>query len=408
MHPKDISIIDYTYHLPEDKIAKFPVHPRDSSKLLIYNKEIINQDFYYNLPNYIPENSLVIFNNTKVVEARILFKKSENSFIEVFCLEPDERYTDITSAMLQTKKVYWKCLVGGAKKWKEEWLVKQLTIKSGTIEFRVRISEKKTDYFILEFCWNDETLSFAELLYLFGVTPLPPYIKREVEVKDASTYQTIYAKYNGSVAAPTAGLHFTNNLLQNLQHKNIKTNYVTLHVGAGTFKPVKAAVMNDHEMHAEFFEVSRSFINDLLNNKYKAVITVGTTSLRTIESIYWMGVKLLVNNNNFQFDQIAVKQWDAYDLPQNITVDEALKALLFWMDSNKMQNLIAKTQIIISPGYKLKIANGLITNFHQPQSTLLLLVAAIAGENWKKIYDFALENNFRFLSYGDGCLIWKC
>jgi S-adenosylmethionine:tRNA ribosyltransferase-isomerase len=407
MHPQNISIHDFSYELPEDKIAKFPVHPRDSSKLLIYNNNSINQDFYYHLANYIPEDSLVIFNNTKVVEARILFEKSENSVIEIFCLEPDEQYSDITSAMLQTTKVFWKCLVGGAKKWKDEWLIKQLATQFGDVEFKVRIKEKISDYFILEFCWSNDTLSFSEVLHFAGIIPLPPYIKRKVEEKDTTTYQTIYAKFNGSVAAPTAGLHFTDNLFKKLLFKNIKTSYVTLHVGAGTFKPVKAAIMHEHEMHAEFIEVSRSFINELLNNKFNAIIAVGTTSLRTMESLYWMGVKLLISDSNFTFEPVAIKQWDAYELPQDFEPKEALEALLFWMDKHKMQSIITKTQIIISPGYSLKIADALVTNFHQPQSTLLLLVAAIAGENWKKLYDVALENNFRFLSYGDGCLIWK-
>ncbi|MCZ2222188.1 MAG: S-adenosylmethionine:tRNA ribosyltransferase-isomerase [Chitinophagales bacterium] len=407
MHPKNLSILDFNYQLSEDKIAKYPLTPRDNSKLLVYKDEKICEDFYYNLHHHIPENSLIVFNNTKVVEARLLFEKATGSNIEIFCLEPDEQYADITTAMLQKEKVFWKCLVGGAKKWKDEWLIKSINYQEGVLELKAKIVEKKNDYFLIEFVWSKQELSFAEILHIAGVIPLPPYIKRTVEEKDKETYQTIYAKYDGSVAAPTAGLHFTKNLLQHLAEKNIQTSYVTLHVGAGTFKPVKATTMQEHEMHSEFIEVSKSFIEQLKQYSTNKIIAVGTTSLRTIESIYWIGVKLENVTTDFTIEDSFIQQWDAYELPQNISVDKALSNVLQWMNKHNLQQLITKTQIIIAPSYSLKIADALITNFHQPQSTLLLLVAAVVDNDWKKIYDYALKNNFRFLSYGDGSLLWK-
>jgi len=407
MHPKDLSILDFTYQLSEDKIAKYPLTPRDNSKLLVYKDEKICEDFYYNLHHHIPENSLIVFNNTKVVEARLLFEKATGSNIEIFCLEPDEQYADITTAMLQKEKVFWKCLVGGAKKWKDEWLIKLINYQEDVLELKAKIVEKKNDYFVIEFVWSKHELSFAEILHIAGVIPLPPYIKRTVEENDKETYQTIYAKYDGSVAAPTAGLHFTKNLLQHLAGKNIQASYVTLHVGAGTFKPVKAATMQEHEMHSEFIEVSKSFIEQLIQHTEKKIIAVGTTSLRTIESIYWIGVKLEKASNNFTIEDSFILQWDAYEFPKNISVDKALSNVLQWMNKHNLQQLITKTQIIIAPSYSLKIADALITNFHQPQSTLLLVVAAVVHNDWKKIYDYALKNNFRFLSYGDGSLLWK-
>ena len=407
MHPKHLSILDFSYPLSEERIAKFPLSLRDTSKLLVYNNEEISQDYYYNLHNHIPENSLIIFNNTKVVEARLLFEKTTGSVIEIFCLEPGESYGDITVAMMQKSKVYWKCLVGGAKKWKEDFLLKELNENGVTIQLQAKIIEKKNDYFLIEFCWNNNELCFSELLHLFGVIPLPPYIKRSTTEQDRVTYQTIYAKFDGSVAAPTAGLHFTDVMVKNLKAKNIQPIYTTLHVGAGTFKPVKALTMQEHEMHAEYIEVTRQFIEQLLSKDFPTIIAVGTTSLRTIESLYWMGVKIKTQTNFTSFNEIAINQWDAYELPQEILVNDALNSLLQWMIENNKEKIITKTQIIIAPGYNLKVADALVTNFHQPQSTLLLLVAAIAGNNWKKIYHFALENDFRFLSYGDGSLIWK-
>lgn len=418
MNPKNISINDYTYDLPEEKIAKYPLSERDESKLLVYQNGVIKQSIYKNLSAEVPKNSLLIFNNTKVVEARLLFTKSTGSTIEIFCLEPANNYADITTAMLQKEKVLWKCLVGGAKKWKEELLTlvieKSNTNLADNLILTARKIEKTNDYFLIEFCWNYQQMSFAEVLHNAGQIPLPPYLNRNVEEKDKQTYQTVYAKHDGSVAAPTAGLHFTKEVFDSLAQKKINTNFVTLHVGAGTFKPVKVVQMQQHEMHTEFIEVNINTIQSIINNITNNIIAVGTTSLRTLESLYWLGVKTMYNKNNFienneelQLKILDIGQWDCYELPQTIEPKVALESLVLWMQQNNRDILIAKTQILIAPGYTLKIANGLITNFHQPNSTLLLLVASIVGDDWKKIYNYALDNNFRFLSYGDGSLLWQ-
>ena len=410
MHPENIFIKDYTYELTEERIAKYPLPQRDESKLLIYKNGKIEENNYYNLDKYIPSNSLLVFNNTKVVEARLIFQKSSGSVIELFCLEPAEEYPDITTAMMQKKKVLWKCLVGGAKKWKDESLIKMIKMiesDSKEVELVAKKIKKLTDDFLIEFSWNDASLSFAEILHHTGSVPLPPYLHREAEETDKERYQTIYAKHEGSVAAPTAGLHFTERLFQKLEKKNIQRDFVTLHVGAGTFKPVKTETISEHEMHAEFFEVQKIFIENLLYHLDKNIIVVGTTSLRTIESLYWLGVKTIFQAEISQHD-LQLQQWEVYNIDaSDISTEQALQSLLQWMNKNQTEVLVTKTQIIIVPGYELKIVNGLITNFHQPQSTLLLLVASIVGDYWKKIYSYALENNFRFLSYGDGSLIWK-
>ncbi len=414
MQQKKILIKDFTYNLSEEKIAKYPLIIRDESKLLIYNNGNISEDFYYNLNKQLPENALLIFNNTKVVEARLLFQKPSGGMIEIFCLEPDEQYADITSAMLQKGKVFWKCLVGGAKKWKEGSLIKKINYDLKEINLSAVIVEKRNDYFLIEFIWDDDCITFAEVLHHAGLIPLPPYLNRAAEENDNETYQTIYAKHDGSVAAPTAGLHFTERLFEKLSVKNIQQHFITLHVGAGTFKPVKTETIAEHEMHAEFFEVSISFIENLIANIDTTIVAVGTTSARTIESLYWMGIKLVMSqesragNEGFSIEDISVQQWDPYNAATaSISAKESLQILLQWMKENNLKKLISKTQIIIVPGYEFKIIKGLITNFHQPQSTLLLLVAALVGDDWKKIYQHALYNNFRFLSYGDGSLLWK-
>jgi len=410
VHPENIFIKDYTYELTEERIAKYPLPQRDESKLLIYKNGKIEENNYYNLDKYIPSNSLLVFNNTKVVEARLIFQKSSGSVIELFCLEPAEEYPDITTAMMQKKKVLWKCLVGGAKKWKDESLIKMIKMiesDSKEVELVAKKIKKLTDDFLIEFSWNDASLSFAEILHHTGSVPLPPYLHREAEETDKERYQTIYAKHEGSVAAPTAGLHFTERLFQKLEKKNIQRDFVTLHVGAGTFKPVKTETISEHEMHAEFFEVRKEFLETLLQHLNKNIIVIGTTSLRTIESLYWLGVKTILHPNITSHD-LQLQQWEVYNIDaSDISTEQALQSLLQWMNKNQTEVLVTKTQIIIVPGYELKIVNGLITNFHQPQSTLLLLVASIVGDYWKKIYSYALENNFRFLSYGDGSLIWK-
>ena len=413
MHPGYLFIKDFIYDLPEEKIARYPLLQRDESKLLLLKDGTISDDIYYNLAKHLPEESLLIFNNTKVVEARLLFQKHSGGMIEIFCLEPDERYADITSAMLQKEKVFWKCLVGGAKKWKEESLIKVIQTDLKEINLTAKKIEQKNDYFLIELSWNDHSVSFAEILHHAGLIPLPPYLKRDANEKDNETYQTIYAKHDGSVAAPTAGLHFTERLFEGLAAKNIKQDFLTLHVGAGTFKPVKTKTIKEHEMHAEFMDVSYSFIENLIENIDKTIVAVGTTSLRTLESLFWMGVKLIRSKesevgNNLDIENISVHQWDPYNTDTTgISTSVSLNALLDFMKENNLERLITKTQIIIVPGYEFKIIKGLISNFHQPQSTLLLLVAALVGDDWKKIYHYALQNNFRFLSYGDGSLLWR-
>ncbi len=367
----------------------------------------MEQDVYANIDRYLPEGSHLVFNDTKVVEARLIFQKTSGAQIEVFCLEPDDRYADITTAMLQQGEVFYKCLVGGASKWKHGMkLEKRTEIDGIKVVLQAEIAARLSDCFIIKLTWLPAAMSFAELLHRLGVIPLPPYLHRTAEEDDKTRYQTIYAKHDGSVAAPTAGLHFTESVFKKLDAAHISRAFVTLHVGAGTFKPVKAEVMDEHEMHAEFIDVSITTVRQLIDQLSGNIIVVGTTSLRTIESLYWMGVAIL-KDNNLKLDALTVNQWDPYDAQTNYTAGEALQALLSWMQKNHMERLVTKTQILIAPGYQLKIAKGIITNFHQPNSTLLLLVAAIIGEDWKRVYQHALENDFRFLSYGDGCLLWE-
>jgi len=408
MHPKNISILDFTYNLPEEKIAKYPLPERDSSKLLIFQNGDISEDIYRNISSRLPENSLLIFNNTKVVEARIIFKKSTGALIEIFCLEPHEQYADVTTAMLQQKKVCWKCLIGGASKWKHGQVLEKKIMHSGNEVFLyASFIKKQDDYFVIELLWKPEQLHFAELLHVAGLIPLPPYIKRETETTDAERYQTIYAKHDGSVAAPTAGLHFSDHIFAELTDKHIQKDYVTLHVGAGTFKPVKSETLGQHNMHAEFIEADIKTIELIIQNLDNNIIPVGTTSLRTIESLYWLGAKTILQQN-ISTENLVIHQWDAYELQsENIDPENALHALIEWMKKNKTDKLITKTQLLIAPGYQFKIINALVTNFHQPQSTLLLLIAALIGKDWKKVYQHALDNDFRFLSYGDGCLLFK-
>jgi S-adenosylmethionine:tRNA ribosyltransferase-isomerase len=406
MDPKNISIADFDYHLPENKIAKYPLPLRDSSKLLLYKKGKISSGVFKNITDHLPGDSLIIFNNTKVIEARIKFLKETGGIIEIFCLEPDARYAEITSAMRQTRSVFWKCLVGGASKWKHEQILKKEIIADDKlIILSASFAEKLSDCFIIQFSWSPDNLSFAEIIHHFGITPLPPYLKREVERSDDERYQTIYAAHDGSVAAPTAGLHFTDDVIKKLAEKNILKEFVTLHVGAGTFKPVKTETLSDHEMHAEFIEVHQTTIIAIINNLERNIIAVGTTSLRTVESLYWLGLKTILFPE-IDLEDLTIFQWDAYELSAvNISANESLKSLLKWMKGNNLNKLITKTQLLIAPSYQFKIVKMLITNFHQPKSTLLLLIAAFVGEDWKKIYDHALQNDFRFLSYGDSCLL---
>lgn len=405
MHPKDISITDFTYHLRDERIAAFPLEERDASKLLIYKDGNISEDIYKNIADHIPANSLLVFNNTKVIQARILFQKTTGGVVEIFCLEPHEEVNEYNVIMNKKGSVKWKCMIGGASKWKGGLLSQKS--KEENIQINARSIEKLPDAYVVELSWQPAEYNFAEVLGLFGEMPLPPYIKRKAEIADKERYQTIYAKHEGSVAAPTAGLHFTEKVFASFDKKNISKAYVTLHVGAGTFKPVKAEILIGHEMHSEWIDVSAETIGQLLENAGN-IIAVGTTSLRTIESLYWMGVKIILQPN-ISIQNLPIHQWDVYEqrlAETGFAVQESLTALLLWMKRNTMPRLFTYTQILITPGYQYKVAKAIITNFHQPQSTLLLLVAAAVGNDWKKIYAYAMENDFRFLSYGDGSILF--
>lgn len=397
--PKKISILDYTYDLPAGRIALHPLAERDASKLLIYKNGLTSEAVYKNIAHYLPTDSFLIFNNTKVIKARIRFKKGSGGVIEIFLLEP--YHSDYTATLSATTKTAWKCMIGGVSKWKEG----DLELKIKNVKLKITLLKKLPDAYVVEFNWDDD-ISFAEVLEQTGDIPLPPYIKRKTEETDTARYQTIYAADEGSVAAPTAGLHFTEAVFKSFADKNIQTGFVTLHVGAGTFKPVKAAIMQDHEMHAEWIDVGFTMIEQLITQLDKTVVAVGTTSLRTMESLYWMGVKSILHPEE---KQLNITQWEVYEAPLagcTISAKESLTALLGWMKANKLKKIFTQSQILIAPDYRFKIAKAIVTNFHQPQSTLLLLVAAAIGDDWKKNYDYALQHGFRFLSYGDGSLLF--
>ncbi len=406
--PSSLSIQDYSYFLSEERIARYPLAEREQSKLLIYRNGQIADDCFRNISDHIPPGSLLIFNNTRVVEARLLFQKPTGGIIEIFCLEPHTKYAGISNGMRQKGKVWWHCLAGGASKWKRGQVLEKKINRSGKlIKLEARYVEKMPDYFIIELSWSPQELNFAELLQYAGAVPLPPYIKRPAEESDAERYQTIYARQSGSVAAPTAGLHFTENVLASLKKKNIQTGFVTLHVGAGTFMPVKSATLQDHRMHAEWIEISLELAETLINYEGRNIVAVGTTSLRTLESLYWLGVKYCSNYQSQQ-EPVQLGQWEPYNMQTDpVSFQEALHACISLMRKQNTNRILAKTQLLIAPGYDCKIVNGLITNFHQPGSTLLLLVAALIGHDWKHVYQHALEHHYRFLSYGDGSLLWR-
>lgn len=392
---QNLSISDFTYDLPNEKIAIKPATNRSESKLLLYNQGSISETIFDQLPKVIDPNSHLVFNNTKVVQARIIFQNRNGRDIEIFCLEPHGEGVDLSIAMSTQKSSQWICLVGGAKKWKEEYL----SISDGNgFELRAYLTERLEGEFLITFSWVAEDLTFSEVLENIGRIPLPPYIKRELTDSDKERYQTVFAKEEGSVAAPTAGLHFTNEIISELAQKGIQSSQITLHVGAGTFKPVSSDTMKDHPMHAEWIDVDLATLSNLAEMD-KRITPVGTTSMRTLESLYWFGVKWLSRTEETSMKELMM--WDAYDLPQHYSKQEALGGLADYLKSQNKNRFIAKSRLIIAPGYSPKVCGALITNFHQPGSTLLLLVAALIGENWKKVYNYALENNFRFLSYGD-------
>ncbi|MCU0333668.1 MAG: S-adenosylmethionine:tRNA ribosyltransferase-isomerase [Chitinophagaceae bacterium] len=405
MHPQLLSIKDFSYPLPDERIARYPLANRDESKLLMYRQGQISSGIFSELPDQLPTDSLLVFNNSRVVEARLLFEKPTGGLIEIFALEPHEDYADITTAMNACGSIRYKCMVGGASKWKAGMVLqKQLLYEGSTVLMEARMEERRSDCFVIQLNWTPADWPFAQILHLLGEIPIPPYLQRHAEASDAERYQTVYAQNDGSVAAPTAGLHFTPAVLQRVADAGIGQAFVTLHVGAGTFKPVKADTMQGHDMHAEFLDVPAELLPKLA--AATRIIPVGTTSMRTLESLYWMGVKA-AHMPDIELTGLEIQQWEVYDRWQALALppQAALMALHGWLEKNNRKRLIIKTQIIIAPGYQFGLCKGLITNFHQPQSTLLLLVAALVGPAWKDIYQYALNNDFRFLSYGDSSLL---
>lgn len=397
----DISTKELDYNLPENKIAKYPLNIRDQSKLLVWEKGAISDSKFSNLPNFLPEKSLLVFNNTKVIRARLYFKKLTGAAIEIFCLDPLDP-SDYQISFQQTESCVWNCMVGNLKKWKDESLIRELFIEREKVNFKAEKVSQQNGAIQVKFSWDNPNIDFSRLIETAGILPIPPYLNRETEASDLERYQTVYSKIKGSVAAPTAGLHFTDEVFQKLKAKNISCEELTLHVGAGTFRPVKAEVIGDHEMHAEQVIISRSTIENILRHDRK-IIAVGTTSIRTLESLYWLGISLQQNPLLIN-KKLEIEQWKPYESNPNLTKTEALTAILTAMDNAKISLIDFYTKIIIVPGYQFKITDGIITNFHQPQSTLLLLIAAYLGDDWKLVYKHALNNDYRFLSYGDSNL----
>lgn len=403
----DIKIAEYTYDLPQGRIAQHPLSERDEARLLIYRDGKISEDVFKNVAGWLPEGSLLIFNETRVIRARMLFTKPSGAVIEVFCLEPVLPTSEIQQAFEQKSYVTWKCMVGNLKRWKTGSLIKKFRVRERDYALTAERTGSAGEYALIRFAWNPSGLSFSEVLVHSGVVPLPPYINRESTSKDSESYQTIFAREEGSVAAPTAGLHFTDGVFGAMKKKNIQTEKVILHVGAGTFKPVSAPYIRDHKMHAEKIIVSGRAIEKILTMMPNPVVVTGTTTLRTLESLYWFGVKSLVNKTNQA--RIDIGQWDPYDPRYNcgITAEESLNQVMKIQKQTQSEYLSGETRLMIVPSYKFRLTDLLITNFHLPQSTLLLLVSAFAGEGWKDAYSYALNHAFRFLSYGDACLFYK-
>jgi S-adenosylmethionine:tRNA ribosyltransferase-isomerase len=399
-----LKIKEFDYNLPDERIAKYPLEKRDQSKLLIRKNDKIFDDHFFSLAEWLPDKSLLIFNNTKVIRARLLFKKETGANIEIFILEPVNP-VDYAQNFQQTHCCSWNCVVGNLKKWKAGKLELTVSVRDKTVILGAIKKEKTGNSCIIEFSWNDNQTTFSEILEAAGNIPIPPYLHRDSEEIDKTRYQTVYSKIKGSVAAPTAGLHFTENVFKTLENKGILTAELTLHVGAGTFQPVKSLQVESHEMHTEHFLVQRSFIETLINHQ-GPVIAVGTTSVRTLESLYWLGVKAF-NNQDLAQEDFVVTQWEPYQSSTEITKEKAFQSLLNYLDKNRFELINSSTQIIIVPGYQFRVIDGMITNFHQPQSTLLLLISAFIGNDWKAIYQHALENGYRFLSYGDSNLYLK-
>ena len=397
---QEIAIAEYDYPLPDERIAKYPLAERDTSKLLLYKGGDIREEKFVNLPSFIPQGALMVFNNTRVIQARLRFRKETGAQIEVFCLEP-EQPADYQLMFQETKECVWQCLVGNSSRWKSGVLSQVIEIDGVQVTLSVeRVSSAAVN--LVRFFW-DGGFTFAQLLEAAGELPIPPYLNRKTEESDMSTYQTVYSKVKGSVAAPTAGLHFTPAVLGALDAAGVQRGEVTLHVGAGTFKPVKSELIADHEMHEEYIEVQRALIERIIAAG-GAAVAVGTTSVRTLESLYFLGEKVS-ENPAIEESELCVGQWDPYNREHTLSTVEALTALLQWLDAKGLDRVHSHTRIMIAPGYTFRIVKAIVTNFHQPKSTLLLLVSAFIGGDWRSVYDFALENGFRFLSYGDSSLL---
>lgn len=399
---KHIKISEYDYPLPDERIAKFPLQIRDQSKLLVYNKGNISDTHFTSLPDYLEKGELMIFNNTKVIQARLHFHKQTGALIEIFCLEPASP-SDYALSFQQRGKCSWLCMIGNLKKWKDGQLTRQVDISGKNIEFTAKRGDIHGTSHWVDFEWNDDTITFADVLEAVGELPIPPYLNRDTEESDKETYQTVYSKIKGSVAAPTAGLHFTERVLKAIDDKGVDREELTLHVGAGTFKPVKSEEIKGHEMHTEYISVSRQTIDKLIKHNAKAV-AVGTTSVRTLESLYYIGL-IIEKNPEANQDELHVSQWIPYEKEYDITPLQAIQNIADYMERNKMEALHTSTQIIIAPGYSYNIVKKIVTNFHQPKSTLLLLVSAFLKGDWKPIYEYALSHDFRFLSYGDSSIL---
>lgn len=396
-----LSIKEYTYELPEELIARYPLAERDMSRLLVYRNGTWNDASFREIGRFLPEQSMLVFNNTRVIQARLRFRKETGSEIEIFCLEP-LLPADVQMACRSTSGTIWKCMVGNSRKWKHGVLQQSVPTSKGTVMLEIERGEPIDNACAIEFRWDSNAVTFAELIEVAGVTPIPPYLHRESEALDEERYQTVYSSQKGSVAAPTAGLHFTPQLLSQLRNEGKSTLELTLHVGAGTFQPVQSPRVAEHVMHTEHFVVEKAALVNLLNH-HKSVTAVGTTSVRTLESMYWLGVKLLCGDDLTQ----GVQQWDAYHLPAHFSVKESLEALLHFMDLHQWSHFQSKTAILIVPGYQFKMVDVLITNFHQPNSTLLLLIAAFIGPDWKRMYAHAVAHQYRFLSYGDSSILYR-
>ncbi len=398
---KNIRIADYDYPLPEERIAKFPMEQRDHSKLLCLKDGAISEHHFYDLPSLLPKDTLLVFNDTKVIHARLFFQKETGAVIEVFCLEPHNMA--VSQAFEQHEQCSWVCFIGNNKKWKSGPLTLEFSISNSQFSIQATRREAVGNAWIVDFNWTGG-LSFAEVIDAAGVIPLPPYLNRKAEESDSIRYQTVYAHHEGSVAAPTAGLHFSPEVFQSLKAKGIETEYITLHVGAGTFKPVSTDTIGEHEMHVEPVHITADNLRRIIAHQGKPLIAVGTTTVRTLESLYWFGVQLQANP---QLERMHINQWDPYILDTSLSYTDAYANILRWMENQNTDYLDGETQLMIAPGYRYRIINGLVTNFHQPQSTLLLLVSALIGEQWKACYRYALDHEFRFLSYGDSCLFLK-